>query len=288
MQSIPNQLVIRFEKVAIVCALIGCTALFGAITAKANTSAAEASAWQSPLKVTAVTEVSSSLHQFSDSRHSASASFWLAPSVRVSEHYSLSGLFILDKELTGEEKLSLRNAQLTARRTSISLSEELKFSPAATLILPLNEDARDRESLVLGIKLAPRLLFDLDAWGLSPVSGHFQTSVTRNLHQFKTSTTGASNREWSWSNWLKFDFAIWRQLTLSTSAIYSYLWTYEGNQTGQFELSEEIAWDFSNWLSVAVGHSNSGNAVKANGLNSNIDVFDAENSIVYGSLSFTY
>ncbi len=270
------------------CALLAGLVALIPQSVTANTSTSSANAIKSPLSVTAVTEISSSLHRFDDIRHSASASFWLAPSLRFSEDVKLSFLAIFNKELTGERKNSMRNGSITARFKSVPLGSVVKFSHAVSAIIPLNEDARDRQSLVLGLKAAPRLLFDLEKFGLDPITGHVQSSITKNLHQFKTSTTGSSNREWVWTNWLQLNFAIWRKLTLSTSFVHSNLWTYEANRSQSFEISEEIAWDFSDHISLAVGHSNSGNAVKANGLNSNIDLFDPQGSTMYGSLSFSY
>lgn len=265
--------------------LIGVTATAPRLASAATSSSA---AKANTLSITAVTEISSTLHKFSDPNHSATASFWLAPGVRISENYKLSGLFIFDKELTDKRENNLRNGTLTLRRSSIPMGSIVKLSPAASLILPLDDDARDRQSLVLGIKLSPRFLFDLEKLGVDFLSGHYQPSLTRNLHQFKTATTGSSNRAWAASNWLKLDFALWRKLTFSTSFVHSFLWTYEGNRTNTFSISEEIAWDVADNISIAAGHSNSGNAVKANGLNSNIDIFDPNSSTVYGSVSFSY
>ena len=62
-------------------------------------------------------------------------------------------------------------------------------------------------------------------------------------------------------------------------------WTYGGNRVDDFELSEELSWQTGSDMSLGIGHSNSGNAQRADGIGSNVEFFDANTSNVFANLT---
>jgi hypothetical protein len=77
-------------------------------------------------------------------------------------------------------------------------------------------------------------------------------------------------------------------ISISATLVHRNALTYQSNIRESFEISEELGYEINKTFSVAVGHTNSGNALKANGVDSNIQLMDENSSMVYasGTMSF--
>lgn len=232
---------------------------------------------------------SGSLHSLADSDRVASLVWTVAPTLRVSDVHRLTlGMGVVHDFRAFEDATALTNGRLGLWRTPYTLAQGVTLMPRISARLPFNDRSLRSDSLVTSLQADARLGIDLsDRTGL-PLSVLGTLSFARNLHTFSTSTSGASNSAWEMSEGLTLDLALGAKVSVFGSATFSHTWSYEGSPRSQFEFGEGVQVEVSQGVWVVVGHTNSGNTLRANGQDSNIALFDPNASSVYGSMSFSY
>jgi hypothetical protein len=279
-----------FQKTILKTAVLFCSILLLApqpsLAAKAKSQAQEKikkSSWG----LTAQLEATTSLHHFSDPDKTFGTNYWMIPTVDVSSKLKLSAVLVLQQFWLPKNDAKFANSVVSLRHSGAKLSKVFSLSPAIGMTIPMNEDSIDRQSLVLGLRIGPRLSFDLSSQGL-PVSGFADVSIRRNFHEFQTTTAGTSNTMAAVVNRFNAGLGITKKLSVSADFIYNTGWTFLSNFKDSFELGEEISFSVNKNLSLSAGHSNSGGLLEANGQDSNLDIFDEQSSSVYGAVAYKF
>lgn len=126
---------------------------------------------------------------------------------------------------------------------------------------------------------------------LTPKDDGFSTTVAvtagRNFHAYEEDINGKVLNQYSSNQTLSLGYGV-GSWSIGVDYIHRTRWTYRGNIKTAFGLSEEIGYSINENFAVAMGHTNEGSTLKANGTDSNIDFFNENSSMVYGSLSLTY
>jgi hypothetical protein len=233
-------------------------------------------------------EFGSSLHHTDDPDYTASTDFYLIPSYLLSPALRAKAIFVVTQLHTGDRNTRLTRSELNFANPGMQLSRVFSFAPAGSVFLPLSHGARADASLYVGLKVAPRLRYDLAAADIAPISGFYEMSVTRNVHEYDTTASGASNTQLSYTNLFEISYAFSERFRITSDSQYSMLWTYQGYASSKFKFDEEMSFDLSPAWTLAGGLSNSGSALKANGHDSNVALFDASTATIYGSISYAY
>lgn len=113
-------------------------------------------------------------------------------------------------------------------------------------------------------------------------------SFAKNFHQYETDINGKVLNQYTSSQILSLSYDWPVGISISANLVHRNAFTYQSNIRESFEISEELSYEINKMFSVAVGHSNSGNALKPNGTDSNVQVMDENSSVVYasGTMSF--
>lgn len=232
---------------------------------------------------------SGSLHEMSDPDRTMTLVWTLAPSVKLGELHrlSLAAGLVHDFRAT-ENETTFTNGRLALSRKPYDLAKGVTLAPRVSARLPFNDHALRADSFVTGFTAEGKLALDLTERGALPLTLTGMLSATRNLHTFSTSTSGVSNSAWEMSEGVSLEYALGKRVTLFGTGTVSHTWSYEGNPRSIFEFGEGVQVELSQGVSVVVGHTNSGNTLRANGMDSNIALFDPNASSVYGSMSFSY
>lgn len=232
---------------------------------------------------------SGSLHAATDPDRAMSVVWTFAPNVVIDDVHKLSLAAGLVHDFRAYENVTtFTNGRLALTRKPISLAKGLNLSPRVSARLPFNDRSIRADSFMTGFTADGALALDLAEHNLIPLTITGKVSATRNLHLFSTSTTGISNSAWEMSEGLSLEFAIGSRVTLFGTGTVSHTWSYAGAPRSIFEFGEGVQVEVAQGLSVLVGHTNSGNTLRANGMDSNIALFDPNASSVYGSMSFSY
>ncbi len=166
----------------------------------------------------------------------------------------------------------------------------ITITPFATVIMPASQNSLKRDQLKTAFSIGTSFAVIPD--GIAPVrDGAFSLAIGvtagQNLHSYSTGITGKVLNKYSSNQTLNFGYT-YKAVSLSLEFINKSRWTYEGSVTNSFVHTEEIGYAFNKHYSVAVGHTTGGTGLKANGLDSNLDFINENDSTIYGSLGISF
>jgi len=84
---------------------------------------------------------------------------------------------------------------------------------------------------------------------------------------------------------VEYDLPGLEGLHLELMFVRNWGWTYRGNQSDSFDMYQELSFPVTKKLTVAVGHDNTGDVLKPNGTDSNVELFNPRSSTIYTYLS---
>jgi hypothetical protein len=154
------------------------------------------------------------------------------------------------------------------------------------VVLPTSERSRRRESLYFGARALARLSLQLsEKPGWSWLSAYYDLSVTKAFHEFETATTGAVNAEYRISQWINTSASLSDRWQLSVDLIRSSNLSYQGNFRHSFSITETLSYQLASGQTLSAGVSNEGDVLRANGIDSNLSIFDPVSSRGFISLT---
>lgn len=112
-------------------------------------------------------------------------------------------------------------------------------------------------------------------------------SAGQNFHAYEEDINGAVLNKFSSNQSITAGYSL-ADWSVSLLGINRTRWTYRNNIKSSFEISEELAYSANKNIELAMGHTNAGSPLKANGTDSNIELVNENTSTVYGALTLTY
>jgi hypothetical protein len=162
---------------------------------------------------------------------------------------------------------------------------DLRFVYSLTAVIPVSKYSRIKDELQtalsgrIGLSMTPA-----DGQGFSAAAG---VTLGRNFHNYEEDINGAILNQYSSNQNLNLGYGF-GSFKLSVSFVNRSRQTYKGNTKSTFELTEEVGYSVNDNFSLALGHTNAGSTLKANGVDSNIELIDENSSVVYGTIGFSY
>jgi hypothetical protein len=165
----------------------------------------------------------------------------------------------------------------------------ITVTPTLTAVVPLSQVSIKRDQLQtaiiggLSFGIIPDGIFIKKdgAWNLA-----IGVTAGRNFHSYEENIVGTVLNKYSSNQTLNLGYA-YKDVSFGVEYIHKARWTYQGNMKEAFELTEELGYSFNEKFSVAVGHTNAGAGLRANGMDSNIEVINENDSVVYVSMGFS-
>jgi hypothetical protein len=238
-------------------------------------------------RITTVAQTESNLYETGAREYDAKGRLTIAPSYKFSDNYRATVSASLLQDFEGGREGLLSNAKATVTHLPIKISQDSMIIPVAGLRLPTNVKDRKDNSFVTAALVEASLLTN---WTIKnvPFSTIYAVYLTKNFHEFERGRAGNDNTDYSIINYAGIEKYITRKLSILIDGDYSYGRTYRGNPKKLFSVGQSLTYEFSNDLSVTVGHSNGGNAFQANGTDYDVQVFDENRSIVYANVRAVY
>jgi hypothetical protein len=174
--------------------------------------------------------------------------------------------------------------------SSISQQKILTLSPFVSLNTPISKLHKDQSfqgGLTSGLNLGI-------GEGLLPskrLSMGFGLSLTRNFYKFETSIGGSSNAKYSSRQTMSIGYQLPAKFNLSLALNHFNSWTFQGTPGESFNHSQELEYQISAPLALAVGHTYgnpAANIYRADGQTTNFNFVNERDSYVYGNITYTY
>lgn len=176
---------------------------------------------------------------------------------------------------------------------------DLTLTPSAKVILPLSHESKEIDRLqtatILSVsysitsikKAASRMVNQVNQTQsiANRFTYTFGFSIGRNFHQFEETLDGESLNKYSSNQSLGVNYSF-KSFDISIDYSHKSRWSYQNQIRESYGVSEEISYTFLKYWNVTAGHTNSGAALKPNGQDSNISVYDEKQSIVYFTAAY--
>ncbi|UOF01097.1 hypothetical protein [Bdellovibrio reynosensis] len=258
-----------------------------AAPALANTSKKEAKAPPSSWSGFVNVSRSTSLYDFQDGTKRDGIDYMGRVSYRISENYSTRAQIGYSQDLIDYENDDVSNLSFNFSRAAVSVGKYLKGGYLLGLGLPTSRDASKFQSLQASVSggVTAAINPDLLLTGFS-ISG--SAIFVRNFHQYITRADGPVNTEYAANQSLSFAYNFSSGVYISASFAYVSVFSYQNVMRNSFEISQDIGYQVHDHLSLSVGHTNGGSALKANGTDSNIQILNENDSTVYASATVLF
>jgi hypothetical protein len=204
----------------------------------------------------------------------SSTDLLIAPSYKINSTFTAAAKGVVSKENSGARQTTVSNTQILLAMKGFEISEGIESLHTLIGVLPTNEESQKQDRLKGAFGTTNGLKFTSKYATIK-----YLLNVSKNIHEFTVNAEGKPNIEYRIGNTLDLTIPVTEKISLSSAGVYRYGRTYKGFERTGFEINADINYDVSKELSMNLGTSNDGNALKANGVDSNISAYD-ENILV--------
>ncbi len=165
---------------------------------------------------------------------------------------------------------------------------KLSLAPSATVLFPVSKKSNKfdqmQTALIAGVNLTLAPKVSSTSGSLSATLG---LNIGKNFHRYEEDVNGAVLSQYSSNQSLTLGYGL-ESFSASISYVHKTRISYQNSTREGFELTQTIAYAFTQAFSLTLGHTNAGAALKANGQDSNFAVVNEDNSVVFltGSYGF--
>ena len=228
---------------------------------------AAASTWSGFLLVSR----STSLFDFQDGTKSEGIDYTFRLAAKLSQNYTAKLTAIYSDDLRDKEDGLFQDTILSLSKNPFPLTSYFLVSPSIGVGLPTSKASQDA-NLEASPKLGLTTLVNPDK--LFP---GFRTMLvllyTKNLHTYETAKNGAVNQSYNIMQDFSFGYD-WKDFSFTVDLVHANSWSYQNVMRDMFVATEEIGWDVHKNLGLAIGHTNGGSTLKADGVSSNVELFN--------------
>jgi len=221
--------------------------------------------------------VDSNLRATSQADYSANLFLSLIPAYQISQLLNLSARLDLEQKLYANDQTALSDMLINIRREALPINLNLDFIPQIFAVLPTNETNRNENSFQGGAGFAGGIKYKKTLYNKAgSIDASF--SALKNLHEFERTNLLEANL----SHRLRYTLTVIQEFSKKLSAEiiarYQTGWTYQNALRTSFLLTETIRLSIDESSSVYISHTNSGDALRPNGIDSNIRLYNAADS----------
>ena len=227
------------------------------------------------ISVTVDIAAETNLRRTHDPDYAAKLNVLISPSYAFHKRLRLSADLAGTQNLYGVKNSELQNTTFSLTITPGATSRLLK-SASLLALLPTNEQARTQESLQGGAGLSLKAGVSPDLFKKNLSIG-YKISALKYFHQYEESSNYTANVSYRIRHSASVGYSLSDRLSFELSGLYRTGWTYQNALRTDFETAESLLFEIGPTSTIYASHSTSGNALGANGTDSNISFFDAQN-----------
>jgi hypothetical protein len=268
----------------------------GFLTAHAADSAQSTKKYKSSKtskwSVTTAVGASSSLTK-SSQESSQDLSLQVLPSYKIGEKTKIISAISAEKALRDERKAKVNDAYIGLSFPIKKVNDLLNITGQTKVYASISDLSRKVRGRQTRLYAAPIFSFDLSTIELSRryipgLSFTYKPIYSKYVHKYNTGTNGKSNSAYSFDQLFSLDFAFYEKWSVNFTNVYYTNWTYQSNRRTSFEFDYSVSHEFNSNYSLGLGLNNSGSALGANGIDSNVKLFDARTTSLYTELGIKF
>ncbi len=225
------------------------------------------------------TELTTNFTVSANSQHTES-SIGLASKSELIPSINFTAFLGATKKFDGLKQESLQNG-LFGIEGSFKISDYFLLLPAARLIAPLNEDQRELDSFRGAVNLATGVNFKRKKTNIAYV-----ITARANSYKYVRAHDGKYNPYFGLTNTVSASYKL-GSFIVRGSLSNTHQWNhYTARLNDRFAMEESITFKANQKLYFTLGHRNGGNTFAANGTDPNMEIFDADTSLIYTTLNY--
>ncbi len=230
---------------------------------------------------------SQSLVDFQDGSRSEAIDYMAKPSVKMS-FGTVSATLAYSQDLRDQYSKTASDwndipVVLSLKPTKLSSTSRITYS--LTAVIPNSQLSTKKDQLQTS--LSGRIGYAIAPEGGEGFSFGVGISAGQNFHAFSTDINGTVLNKYSSNQSVSLGYAM-GDWSVAFDYIGKSRWTYANSTKSSFEHSEELGYAVTDHFSLALGHTNAGSTLKANGTDSNIELLNENTSLIYGSMGLSY
>ncbi|MCB0415005.1 MAG: hypothetical protein KDD50_11770 [Bdellovibrionales bacterium] len=233
-------------------------------------------------KMTTVMEANSTLAERSSHLAKVNGSLLLHPSYQLTKNYNLSAAAYITQEAQGATETALTNTVVRLSHRSFKVLKS-NLSPSIALTLPTSEEDRDKNTFQTAI--SARGVFSMKL--IKGIDLSYLFDIKKNFHEYTQNQEAKFNTEYGLRHFVSVSKDFTNTITGAVNFAYVTSLDYNGNLKSAFTSGQEIGFNVNKKTFLAFGHRNEGAATKADGVSSNIKIFDENSSVVYSYVKIT-
>lgn len=205
--------------------------------------------------------------------------------LNMTPKYKILATTSYSQNLKNSEENTLEDSSFTLVRNPVDFSKSFVLGGSFSALLPTSKASSIRDNLLLGARIGISLTLKpevLPTWSFSA-----SLNGGQNFHQYETNSVGSVLNKYALAQTISASKSI-SKFTLSIDFSNKNAWSYFGYMKQAFEHSEEISYSANDHWSLTLGHTNAGNALRADGYGSNIALVNENSSMVYTTLALGF
>jgi hypothetical protein len=207
----------------------------------------------------------------------------LSAGYKINDLYKVSTSFSLSQDLNGPKNTTASDTILGLTVKGVQINDQWQSLHSLSVVLPTSESSKDQDRLQTAIAVSNGLSYASDN-----LLARLRLSLSKNIHAYTQNADGKLLNEYRVGNSIDLIVPVTEKFSVSLSGLYSINLTYENNPKYGFGFDGDLNYDFNPNLSANLGMSNSGNALKANGTDSNITIYNEASAVFRTGISYVY
>jgi hypothetical protein len=214
----------------------------------------------------------------------ANIEYSLSPSYQISESLTVVGSFSVVQQQFGARESLVGDSGLCLCIKGFEFSEELKSAHSIRSLLPTSQKSQETDRFQGGLRVGNGITASLG----SRVELIYDLGIQRNFHEFTVNSEGEANLQWQVRHRLDFNLKLTEQLSLKSWGLYTQGSTYKNSSRYGFSTDISAELKVTEEFGISAGFSNDGAALRSNGVDSNISVYDDKSATYHGGMSYTF
>jgi len=206
----------------------------------------------------------------------------ISPAYKINHIFSSSITTVLSKSNNAAGETSVSDTQIGLGIKGFQIKESLVTLHSLSGVIPTSEKSKETDRLLGAFGISNGLRYKNDI-----AQFEYKLGFSKNVHEFNINANNSPNIEYRLSNTVEVQTNLSTKFSLVGVGVYRIGRTYGGKERTSFEVHGDLLYEVSGKMSLNLGTSNVGSALKMNGVDSNITAYNDDTSVIRAGVSIT-